>query len=124
MNSQANGALFVVGPKGVNALTVYLGRVVVEMLLHIKHVFTKSRQIYRLENMVNALMSQRCIDPLLCLKVDLLLIFIGPGKPGHHGTKVFFEHRCLFCVCTGHHNPQRSEYESIHDVTPRGRVPA
>ena len=109
MNSQPNGALLVVGSKGVNALTVYLGRVVVEMLLHIKHVFTKSRQIYRLENMVNALMSQRCIDPLLCLKVDLLPIVIDPGKPGHHGTEVFFEHRCLICVRTGHRNPQSSE---------------
>ncbi len=105
MDSQANGALFVVGSRGVNALTVYLSRVVVEMLLHIKHVFTKSRQIYRLENMVNALMTQRFIDLLLCLKVDLLLIVIDPGKSGHHGLEVFIEHRCLICMCAGHHNP-------------------
>ena len=80
MNSQPNGALFVVGSKGVNALMLYLGRVVVEMLLHIKHVFTESGQIYRLENMTNALVAQRLIDLLLCLKVDLLLLVIDPGK--------------------------------------------
>ena len=49
------------------------------MLLHIKHVLTKSGQSYRLENMVNALVAQRLIDLLLCLKVDLLLIAIDPG---------------------------------------------
>ena len=49
MNGQANRALFVTGPRGVNALAIYLGWVVVEMLLHIKHVLAKSRQIYRLK---------------------------------------------------------------------------
>ena len=105
MNSQANGALLIVGSKGINALTVYLGRVVVEILLHIKHLFTKSRQIYRLENMVNALVAQRLIDLLLCLKVDLLLIAIDPRKPSHHDLEVFIEHRCIICMCAGHHNP-------------------
>ena len=45
--NQANRALFGVGPKGERALEKYLGRVVVEMLPHIKHVLTKSGQIYR-----------------------------------------------------------------------------
>ena len=49
MNGQANRALFVVGPKGLNALAIYLGWVVVEVLLRIKHVLTKSGQIYRLK---------------------------------------------------------------------------
>ena len=70
MNSQANGVLFVVGPKGVNALV-----------------------------------AQRLIDLLLCLKVDLLLIVIDPGKPGHHGLEVFIEHRRLVYMCAGHHIP-------------------
>ena len=105
MNGQPDGALFVVGPKGVNALAIYLGWIVVEMLLHIKHVLTKSGQIYWLKNMVNALVAQRLIDLLLLLKVDLLLIVIDPGKPGHHGMEVFIEHRRLVCMCAGHHNP-------------------
>ena len=118
MDNQANQALFVIGPKGINALAKYLGRVVVEMLLHIKHVLTKSGQIYRLENMVNALVAQRLIDLFLCLKVDLLLIVIDPGKPDHHGTEVFIERRCLICMCACNHNPSRSEQESIHNVAP------
>ena len=83
--------------------------VIVEMLPHTKHVLTKSGKIYRLENMVNAFVTQRPIDLLLCLKVDLLLIVIDPGKSGHHGREVLLEHRCLICVRTGHHNPQSSE---------------
>ena len=89
MKEQPDGALSVVGPKGVYALAIYLGWIVVEMLLHIKHVLTKSGQIYWLKNMVNALVAQRLIDLLLCLKVDLLLIVIDPRKPGHHGLEVF-----------------------------------
>ena len=81
--NQANRALFGVGPKGEHALEKYLGRVVVEMLLHIKHVHTKSGQICRPENMVNALVAQRLIDLLLCLKADLLLIIIDPGETRH-----------------------------------------
>ena len=42
MNGQPDGALVIVGLEGINALAIYLGRVVVEMLLHIKHVLTKS----------------------------------------------------------------------------------
>ena len=42
MNSQSDGALIVVGLEGINALAVYLSRVVVEVLLYIKHVLTKS----------------------------------------------------------------------------------
>ena len=49
MNGQPDGALFVVGRKGANALAIYLGWIVVEMLLHIKHVLAKSGQIYRLK---------------------------------------------------------------------------
>ena len=105
MNGQPDGALFVVGPKGVNALAIYLGWIVVEMLLHIKHMLTKSGQIYRLKNMVNALVAQRLIDLLLLLKVDLLLIVIDPGKPGLYGMEVFIEHRRLVCMCASHRNP-------------------
>ena len=53
MNSQTHGALFVVRPKGVNALAICLGRVVVEMLLRIKHVLTRRGQICRLKNVAN-----------------------------------------------------------------------
>ena len=105
MNGQSDGALFVVGPKGVNALAIYLGWIVVEMLLHIKHVLTKSGQIYRLKNMVNALVAQRLIDLLLLLKLDLLLIVIDPGKSGHRGMEVIIKHRRLVCMCAGHRNP-------------------
>ena len=42
MNGQPDGALIIVGLEGINALAIYLGRVVVEMLLHIKNVLTKS----------------------------------------------------------------------------------
>ena len=108
MNSQTNDALFVVGPKGVNALAICPGRVVVEMLLHIKHVLTKRGQISRLENVVNALVAQRLFDLLLCLKVNLLLIVIDSGKPTHDVLEVFIEHRCLICMYAGHHNPLRS----------------
>ena len=104
MNSQTNGVLFVVGPKGVNALAIYLGWIVVEVLLHIKHVLTKSGQIYWLINMVNALVAQRLIDLLLLLKVELILIVIDPGKPGHHGMEIFIEHRRLVCMCAGDHH--------------------
>ena len=55
--------------------------------------------------MVNALVAERLIDLLLLLKVDLLLIVIDPGKPGHHGMEVFIEHRRLVCMCAGHHIP-------------------
>ena len=65
--NQANGALFIVGPKGINVLEIYLDRVVVEMLLHIKYWLTKSGQICQLENMMNALVAQCLIDLLLCL---------------------------------------------------------
>ena len=75
------------------------------MLLHINHVLIKSGQIYRLENMVNALVAQRLIELFLCLKVDLLQIFIDPGKLDDHDTEVFIEHRCLICMRTGHYNP-------------------
>lgn len=104
MNGQPDGALFVVGPKGANTLTIYLGWIVVEMLLHLKHVLTKSRQIYGLKNVVNALVAQRLIDLLLLLKVDLLLV-IDPGKPSYHGMEVSIEHRRLVCMCAGHYNP-------------------
>ena len=103
MNGQANRALFLVGPRGVNALAIYLGWVVVEMLLHIKHVLAKSRQIYRLK-MVNALVAERLIDLLLLLKVEMILIVIDPGKPGHHGMEIFIEHRRLVCMCAGDHH--------------------
>ena len=109
MNSQSDGALIVVGLEAVNTLAIYLGRVVIEVLLHVKHVLTKSGEVYRLENMVNALVTQRLIDLLLCLKVDLLLIVINPGEPLHHGTEVFIEHRRLVCADAGHENPQHNE---------------
>ena len=103
MNSQTNGALFVVRPKGVNALAICLGRVVVEMLLRIKHVLTRRGQICQLKNVANALMAQRLFDLLLCLKVNLVLIVIDPGKPTHYGLEVFIEHRCLICMYDGNH---------------------
>ena len=105
---QANGALFLVGPKGMNVLEIYLDRIVVKMLLRIKYLLTKSGQICQLESMVNALVKQRLIDLLLCLEVDLLLIVIDPGKPDHHDTEVFIDQRCLICMRASHHNPSRS----------------
>ena len=42
INGQPDGALVIVGLEGINALAIYLGRVVVEVLLQIKHVLTKS----------------------------------------------------------------------------------
>ena len=65
-----------------------MSRVFVEMPLQIKHVRTKSEQINRLGNMVNALVTQRHIDPLLCLKVELPVIVIDPGetRPSWYGS--------------------------------------
>ena len=59
--------------------------------------------------MVNALVTQRLIDLLLCLKVYLLLIVIHPGEPLHHGTEDFIEYRRLVCADAGHENPQHNE---------------
>ena len=54
--------------------------------------------------MVNALVAERLIDLLLLLKVEMILIVIDPGKPGHHGMEIFIEHRRLVCMCAGDHH--------------------
>ena len=41
MNGQPDGADIVVGAERINALTIDLSRVIIKMLLHVKHVVTK-----------------------------------------------------------------------------------
>ena len=95
IDSKPDGIPIVIGSDRINPLSINLARVVIKVLLCVKHVVTKSRQIYWRKHMVEQLMAQALINALLRLKVHLLLIVIDIWKPRHHDPEVFIQNRRL-----------------------------
>ena len=89
VNRHASGILIIVRPEHRESLVIDGGLVVIQMLLNVKHLLTKGRQIYRRKNMTNMLMAKRLVDFLLCFKIDLVSVIKYARKPLHDGAKVF-----------------------------------